>query len=113
MTPTQKEPRMDQHTPGPWTVERFERDGLIGFRILDATNAVVAEINPRPYRVAVHEPNARLIAKAPAMLDVLEALVDEVQALDATGCVEDLAGGGYYLRVCMDNAHAILKETQP
>ena len=53
---------MAKHTPGPWHATR-----KLGY-VSDAHNRVVAEMAPRPG----FEANARLIAAAPMLLEMLE-----------------------------------------
>lgn len=55
----------EQSTPAPWKHERFERNGLYGFRATAHTVigvAVVAEAYPSAHLVAINEANMRLIA---------------------------------------------------
>ena len=66
---------MSKHTPGPWEVSyKFGRSGLIG-PVRTTNDYPVASVTGY-YEVAGQtEPNARLIAAAPELLEALEKLL--------------------------------------
>jgi hypothetical protein len=69
-----------QHTPGPWTAQPFTgKNNAYAWEVIGALGLVpqvcrLALVDQGP---AVVEANARLIAAAPAMLAVLEAVAKE------------------------------------
>lgn len=69
---------MSKHTPGPWVVSAnspfLVRAGD------DTTGRHIAHAGPASYHPSfeVDEPNARLIAAAPELLEALERLVTEI-----------------------------------
>ena len=86
---------MPQHTPGPWSISapvRAVGDEANDFAIaalVDETRSVIAEAFWRvgTTRFAPAEANARLIAQAPAMLEMLkELLADHANIVE---CLED------------------------
>jgi hypothetical protein len=76
---------MAAHTPGPWHVDGSSVTGADGHRVADVRDSVYAKGVTRD-----RDANARLIAEAPAMLDVLRAFVDTLGPDDHVGCVGTL-----------------------
>ena len=64
---------MSQHTPGPWKIFSYKFDNnYLGYAVGPETNPAIAKIiNCSP---ATEKANARLIAKAPEMLDLVRRL---------------------------------------
>ena len=62
---------MSKHTPGPWTVDRVEMpSGPLWTIHSEATPGLLADV--------WREPNARLIAAAPELLDALKECADRL-----------------------------------
>ncbi len=63
-----------KHTPGPWAVEGLiESNGVGAYRIVESNNTyAIADV----YEIEGREPNARLIAAAPELLEALRMLIN-------------------------------------
>lgn len=73
---------MSKHTPGPWFV--CHKSPFIVRAGDDISGRHIAHIGPANYtpRFDIDEPNARLIAAAPDLLDALERLVSAARDAD-------------------------------
>ena len=74
------------HTPGPWFVSMkpdWDEDGGMGPAVYDCDGGVFAVVDDEPETIArpFYEADARLIAAAPEMLEVLEWLSDSYGVL--------------------------------
>ena len=95
--------KKSQHTPGPWEVVSLEDDSRFskGWRSIIAGKAFV--IWPSSYTTTrfgdtqeiigseISEPDARLIAAAPELLEALRQTLFHLEALRGTGEVIDMA----------------------
>jgi hypothetical protein len=70
-----------QHTPGPWLSDVREFDKV--YPIKSESGEELAYFNNGPVNAA----NSRLMAKAPAMLEVLEKLLLGIEAARGAGCI--------------------------
>lgn len=61
---------MSKWTPGPWTFEKVETTMGCGHQVVAANGQVICDDEPY-YPAAVCEADARLIAKAPEMYELL------------------------------------------
>ena len=72
---------MSAYTPGPWAIYEDVPDRLIGMRAIIAVNSSgdygITICNPSP----MGEANARLIASAPALVDVLRCALADLEGL--------------------------------
>lgn len=81
---------MIKHTPGPWTMSRPMGTGHLEGREpwfwVSADRTLNLQVAPCPdgFVVGENEANARLIAAAPDLLDVLLRAKDVIEALDGT-----------------------------
>ena len=74
-------------TPGPWFVSMkpdWDEDGGMGPAVYDCDGGVFAVVDDEPETIArpFYEADARLIAAAPEMLEVLEWLLEEFDRRD-------------------------------
>ena len=85
-----KRETMTQHTPGPWATATVNaghpNPSVTALGIVGADNTVVARI-PAEYKKThaiwpLAAANARLIAQAPAMLEIIRALVSSPAMVD-------------------------------
>jgi hypothetical protein len=60
---------MASHTPGPWKVESFDPT-----RVIDQHNSVVCDTMDSYFVVDVCKENARLIAAAPELLEMVDEM---------------------------------------
>lgn len=66
----------EQHTPGPWREEPLP-NSRIGIRADDHGYVCIVECGgPNPDRNAAQQANAHVLADAPAMLALLQELID-------------------------------------
>lgn len=84
---------MSKHTPGPWVISN---NSAFLIRAGDAdTGRHIAQVGPANYHpsFAVDEPNARLIAAAPDLLEALEKAAAYIEGLESfTGKNLEVAG---------------------
>ncbi len=80
---------MTQHTPGPWTArlvphpdEELAVHGIQGYRVTAPDGTILADMLPRPYRVAVSAENAHLVSAAPDLLDAVSSFWDWYASCD-------------------------------
>lgn len=73
---------MSKHTPGPWKVDKRERETLITAAAMPYVAAVSSSLHGQP---GTGEANARLIAAAPDLLDALQCYVMLYASLDTEG----------------------------
>lgn len=97
------------HTPGPWVYRPHDHDdwGIVrvtadesryGFVICQARNPDVIGDSLDAYRKSGGDPyeaNARLIAAAPALLDALRGLLDEIAKSPCADSILDSAAAGH------------------
>lgn len=76
---------MSKHTPGPWFVDHKSPFLVRAGDDIDGRH--IAHIGPANYtpRFDVDEPNARLIAAAPDLLEALEHMLNVCPAIDSSG----------------------------
>lgn len=68
---------MSKHTPGPWNVTTESFGRIYVSTIIEGSVSVVAECWPVGYyKNDEQEANARLIAKSPALFDLLKSAVE-------------------------------------
>lgn len=87
------------HTPGPWTIEHNVKAGdVVHLAIVNRTTDdwMVCSITPMKWKRPVDEANARLIAAAPQMFDLLKrigasdrAAATELKKIGLGGCIDD------------------------
>lgn len=91
-----------QHTPGPWGLEDRD-DGASGYILRGADGDLIEYIERSRYMHDIADPeqeaNARLIAAAPELLEVLEWV-------ENTGMMEH-GGGGDMIRAAIAKAKGI------
>lgn len=75
-----------EHTPGPWAARRMHTGG---FDIFDARNRDVVTVYGGGVETESREANARLIAAAPDMLEVLISTRDSLQAMADEGIIAE------------------------
>jgi len=68
-----------KHSPGPWWLMRT-RLGIF----VNSDGHPLATVRSAPYRASEDEPNAKLIAAAPTMLDTLEKVRDSLRDMAMT-----------------------------
>lgn len=95
MTPQTK--TTNEHTPGPWRIERHADPIAIVGKYMDDKGKihefVLAEVGSVSSVTPLDEANARLIAAAPRMYEALEAIVRRCIALRSRqGWKEDSSG---------------------
>ena len=90
---------MNKHTPGPWRVEEESGDLFIYAHPYEYDISIGMAFKPvrdllEDRTTGEHEANARLIAAAPELLEVLENLVRNIEYLveDGTLCHEEVNG---------------------
>ena len=65
---------MSKHTPGPWEIEGTPRQGWDIFSLGEERRYITSE--PMRERAISYEPDARLMAAAPELLEALEKIVE-------------------------------------
>ena len=98
------------HTPGPWFVSMkpdWDEDGGMGPAVYDCDGGVYAVVDDEPETIArpFCEADARLIAAAPRMLEVLEWLSDEY-------CCRDDSHGVLFTEQDFRRVHAVIREAR-
>lgn len=101
-----------EHTPGPWTL-KFESDGFTvtaetgyGNERIALVSEDTGDFNER--EADMGEANARLIAAAPALLDVLEEIHQRLDYVDQTPS----ANSFHHVLECRDIAQAAIAQAK-
>lgn len=102
---------MSKHTPGPWTLGSTRNQGRYisgeGWAELAHVVTVLSYGNGSLRKDHTGEANARLIAAAPELLAVLEALANT-----ADNALEDAAGYRHALRMSITTARAAIAKAR-
>lgn len=76
---------MSKHTPGPWKVDKRERETLITAPTMPYIAAVSSSLHGQP---GTGEANARLVAAAPELLGLLKTAIIYTSVPNHTGSID-------------------------